>query len=117
MRMFPRASITTLYTFCSQSGCADGYEPNGTVFSLSTGQPPFVETRPTIGVVGEKVTILGYELTGATSVTLIGIPAAFTVDASTAISTSVPAGATTGKVQVVTPTGTLSSNVSFEVAP
>jgi uncharacterized repeat protein (TIGR03803 family) len=132
-------SITTLYTFCSQSGCADGYAPNGlflgtngifygtagaggtnahgTVFSLFTGQPPFVETHPTIGVVGEKVTILGYELTGATSVTFNGIPAAFTVDASTAISTTVPAGATTGKVQVITPTATLSSNVSFEVAP
>jgi hypothetical protein len=56
-------------------------------------------------------------LTGATSVTFNGIPAAFTVDASTAISTTVPAGATTGKVQVVTPTATLSSNVRFEVAP
>jgi hypothetical protein len=60
-------------------------------------------------VVGEKVTILG--------VTFNGVPAAFTVDASTAISTTVPAGATTGKVQVITPDRTLSSNVSFEVAP
>jgi hypothetical protein len=29
----------------------------------------------------------------------------------------VPAGATTGKVEVVTPGGTLSSNVSFDALP
>jgi len=40
----------------------------------------------------------------------------FTVNATgTAISTTVPAGATSGTVQVVTPTGTLSSNVAFRV--
>jgi len=70
-----------------------------------------------IGIVGEVVTILGYGLTGATSVTFNGIPAAFTVEASTVILTKVPAGATTGTVQVVTPDGTLSSNFSFEVVP
>jgi uncharacterized repeat protein (TIGR03803 family) len=134
------SGITLLHTFCSEGQCEDGAIPEsglvqgtngifygttfqggtnnlGTIFALSTGEPPFVETRPTIGAVGEKVTILGYELTGATSVTFDGIPAAFTVDASTAISTTVPSGATTGKVQVITPDRTLSSNVSFEVAP
>ena len=64
-----------------------------------------------------RVTIIGYGLTDATSVTFNGIPTAFNVDAATAITTTVPAGATSGKVQVVTPSGTLSSNVSFEVAP
>jgi uncharacterized repeat protein (TIGR03803 family) len=96
--------------YAAFSGC-------GTIFAFSTGQAPFIETRPTIGVVGEKTTILGYELTGATSVTFDGIPAIFTVDASTAITTTVPAGATTGKVQVITPRGTLSSNTNFEVVP
>jgi hypothetical protein len=89
----------------------------GVVFSLSTGEPPFVETRPTIGVVGETVTIIGYGLTGATSVTFNGTPAAFTVEASTAILARVPSGATSGKVQVITPSGTLSSNKAFQVAP
>lgn len=138
-------TLTILYSFCSQSGCPDGDGPTaliqgtngifygttysggstncaagygcGTIFAFSTGQAPFVETRPTIGKVGEAVTILGYKLTGATGVTFNGIPASFTVDASTEITTTVPAGATTGKVQVITPSGALSSNIAFEVAP
>lgn len=55
-------------------------------------------------------------LTRATRVTFNGTPAKFTVNSTgTAIQTSVPAGATTGIVKVVTPSGTLSSNVPFRV--
>ena len=61
--------------------------------------------------------MLGTNLTGATSVTFNGTPATFTVEAGSAIKATVPAGATTGTVQVVTPSGTLSSNVPFTVAP
>ena len=59
---------------------------------------------------------LGTSLTGATSVTFNGTPAAFTVVSPSYISTTVPAvpaGATTGKVEVATPTGMLTSNVNF----
>ena len=90
----------------------DGY---GTVFSLSVGLGPFVETQPTSGKVGAAVKILGTNLTGATSVTFNGTAATFTVVSSSLITTDVPAGATTGKVQVVTPSGTLTSNVPFQV--
>jgi len=44
-----------------------------------------------------------------------GAAATFTVVSSSEITTKVPAGATTGDVKVVTPSGTLSSNVSFRV--
>jgi uncharacterized protein (TIGR03437 family) len=63
------------------------------------------------------VKILGTNLTGATSVTFNGTAALFTVSASSLITTTVPAGATTGEVQVVTPRRTLSSNVPFRVLP
>jgi uncharacterized protein (TIGR03437 family) len=76
-----------------------------------------VKIEPTSGIVGADVKILGSELTGATSVTFNGDAATFTVVSSSEISTTVPAGATTGKVQVVTPGGTLSSNVNFSVTP
>jgi uncharacterized repeat protein (TIGR03803 family) len=90
----------------------------GTVFRLSTGFAPFVETVPSSAEVGATVTILGNDLTGATSVTFDGTAAALTVNASgTAISTTVPTGANSGTVQVVTPGGTLSSNVPFRVLP
>ena len=187
-RIKPNGTLTTLYAFCSQSGCTDGQGPGaglvqatdgslygttvygganldgtvfkvtptgtlttlhsfegtdgdfpmsalvqgtdgnlygtttgggasggGTVFSLSMGLAPFVETQPTLGPVGIPVKILGTNLTGATSVTFNGTPAVFTVFSSSLIGAKVPAGATTGTVQVVTPSGTLSSNVPFRV--
>jgi uncharacterized repeat protein (TIGR03803 family) len=142
-RMTPSGTLTTLYSFCSQPACADGQYPAaglvqdtngnlygttadgganacsgltcGTVFSLSIGLPPFVETQPTAAKVGTTVKILGTNLTGATSVNFNGKAGTFTVVSSSEITTTVPAGATTGEVQVVTPGGTLSSNVLFRV--
>jgi uncharacterized repeat protein (TIGR03803 family) len=130
--------LTTLYTFCSQAGCADGVEPlagllqatngnfygtantggannAGTVFSLSMGLAPFVETRPTSSKVGAKIIILGNNLTGATGVSFNGTAATYTVVSATEITATVPAGATTGTVRVTTPGGTLKSNVAFRV--
>jgi uncharacterized protein (TIGR03437 family) len=62
------------------------------------------------------VQILGQRLTGATSVTFNGVPAAtFSVVSDTYMTAVVPSGATTGKVVVTTPGGALTSNVSFRV--
>jgi len=139
-KITPSGTLTTLYSFCAQSGCPDGAYPNGlvqatngdfygtapnggraygygTVFSLSVSLGPFVETQTTVGKVGATVKILGSDLTGATSVSFNGTAATFTVVSPSLITTTVPAGATTGKVQVVTPSGTLSSYVPFRVLP
>jgi uncharacterized protein (TIGR03437 family) len=61
-----------------------------------------VETPRTYGTVRSAVEILGNDLTGATSVTFNGMPAAITFVSPSEISTTVPAGATTGKVAVTT---------------
>jgi uncharacterized repeat protein (TIGR03803 family) len=95
-------------TICAFDGC-------GTVFSLAVGLGPFVETLPTSGNVGTAVIILGNNLTSATGVSFNGTGAAFTVVSSSEITTTVPSGATTGKVDVTTPSGTLTSNVKFQV--
>jgi uncharacterized repeat protein (TIGR03803 family) len=87
----------------------------GTVFSLAAGLGPFVETLPTSGSVGSAVKILGTDLTGTTSVTFNGTAADFKVVASTLITTTVPAGATTGALEVTTPKATLRSNVVFQI--
>jgi len=92
--------------------CIDGC---GTVYQLTVGLGPFVATQPTFGPGGAAVTILGTDLTGATSITFNGTPAVFTVVRASEITTTVPVGATTGTVQVVTPGGTLSSNGPFRV--
>jgi uncharacterized repeat protein (TIGR03803 family) len=143
-QMDPNGTLTTLYTFCPSRGCLDGEFPGalilntsgtfygtassgggpscsgfgcGTMFSLATGLGPFVKTLLPSGKVGAAITILGTNLTGATSVTFNGAPGAFTVSSKSAIKATVPAGATTGTIQVVTPSGTLSSNVPFQITP
>jgi uncharacterized repeat protein (TIGR03803 family) len=96
---------------------AGGADNGGTIYSLSVGLGAFVETQTSSGKVGAAVKILGTNLTGATSVTFNGTAATFTVVSKSEITTTVPTGATTGKVQVVTPSGTLTSNVNFRVTP
>lgn len=140
-KITPSGALTTIYTFCEVSGCPDGGEPygglvqdtngtfygttaigganspgDGTVFSLSMGLGPFVETQPKSGKVGTAVNILGTDLTGATSVAFNGTavpPGAFTVVSTSEITTTVPTGATAGYVTVTTPSGTLTSNAPF----
>jgi uncharacterized repeat protein (TIGR03803 family) len=105
---------TTYYDYGGTGGpCESGCD--GTVYSLSMGLGPFVEAVPPRDPVGRSLIILGSDLTGATSVTFNGTPATFTVVSATEIKTSVPTGATTGTLEVTTPSGTLSSNVIFRV--
>jgi uncharacterized repeat protein (TIGR03803 family) len=103
----------TTYAGGTSSACTGGC---GTVFQLSMDLNPFVATVPTANCRGMGVTILGADLTGATSVTFNGVAATFTIVSPTEITTTVPAGATTGKVEVVTPKGTLSTNIPFRVS-
>ena len=87
----------------------------GTIYSLVLGLGPFVQTLPTTGRVGQRVLVLGNSLTGTTSVSFNGTPAMFRVASSTLITALVPPGATAGLVQVITPSGTLTSSVRFRV--
>lgn len=106
----------TFYGTTSQLGANNNCPPSngcGTVFSLSTGLGPFVTAVPPRRGIGAKVLLLGQSFTGATSVTFNGVSAAFTVNSDTEITTTVPAGATKGFVQVTTPSGTLSTKVIF----
>jgi uncharacterized repeat protein (TIGR03803 family) len=133
--MTPAGEFTSLYSFAYPKG----YDPSsglfqatdgslygataysifpccyGTIFSLSNGLSPLVETVPVAGNVGTSVIILGNNLTGSTGVTFNGVEAAFTVESDTYIKATVPKGATTGPVSVVTPSGTLNSNPQFVV--
>jgi hypothetical protein len=93
----------------------EGGAANGTVCSLSVGLGPFVKALPTAAKVGAQVEILGTNLAGAIRVTFNGTPANFAVISSTLIKAAVPTGATTGTIEVTTPSGTLSSNVAFQV--
>ena len=95
---------------------AGGSSDSGTIFSIALGLQPFVTPTPSAGTTGATVMILGYKLIGATAVSFNGESAVFTVNSTgTAITATVPDGATTGAIEVITPTATLSSNVPFHV--
>jgi len=194
-KITPSGTLTTLYSFCSQSGCADGSEPyagvvratdgnfygttieggtgcsapgcgtvfkitpsgklttlhsfdgtsgdypqaglvqdtngnlygttagggahgDGTVFSLSVGLRPFVETKPTSGKEGSKIGILGQGFSSSSVVKFGGTKATTIVlSGTTFITATVPAGALTGSVTVTTGTTTLTSPQTFKVTP
>ena len=82
-----------------------------------TAAPLITGVTPATGPVGTAVTITGVGFTGATLVRFhtTDQPGFTLVDAST-ITTTVPAGATTGPVQVVTPAGTATSPATFTVS-
>ena len=144
-KITPAGQFTVLYNFCSQANCADGngrgtlmqatdgkfYGASdlgglaggcggygcGTLFMLDMGLDPFVNANPVFGKTGYNISILGNNLTGATGVTFNGASATFNVVSDTLIKATVPTGATTGPIQVVTSSGTLSSDVAFRVLP
>lgn len=138
-KITPEGQLTTLYSFCTVEGCPDGESPGvmlfytngnfygdtesggesgyGTFFSFSVGLGAFVTATPTFGHVGRSVQILGNDLTGTSSVGFNGVAAKFEVVSDTYLKAEVPTGATTGKIEVTTPSGTISSNVPFQVLP
>jgi len=89
----------------------------GYFFSMNVGLAPFVSFLPAARPVGGVVEILGQGFTGATGVSFNGTPAAFTVESDTYLTAHVPAGATTGNITVTEPSGTLTSNKTFQVTP
>jgi uncharacterized repeat protein (TIGR03803 family) len=129
-------ALTTLHTFDVTDGASPagalfqstngnfygtteygGSDDIGTVFQISVGLRPFVATLPTSGSAGSSVKILGNNLAQTTTVTFNGIPATFTVVSSSQVTATVPAGATSGRVTLTMPKGTLKSNVEFRVTP
>lgn len=142
-RITPAGKFTSLYSFCakvSKQVCTDGQSPyegltqatngvlygttyaggttnQGTVFSLSAGLKPFVHAVISSGKVGASVTLLGTNLAGATAVSFNGTASAITKATNTWLTTTVPAGASTGTIAVTTPGGVLSSNIAYRVTP
>lgn len=80
-----------------------------------TVTPAITSFAPTSSPVGTGVTITGTNFTGATAVSFNGAAATFTVSNSGTVTTTVPAGATTGPITVTTLDGTATSATSFTV--
>ena len=130
-------SYSTLYNFVSATGSlpfatlrqhtngklygeatAGGALGHGALFSFDLGLGPFIALRPTSGVVGAPVEILGQGLSQATSVRFTpNVPANANVFGDRYMTTSVPNNATTGVVKVLLTQGHLTSNQKFLVTP
>ncbi len=90
---------------------------NFTITASAVNAPTITSFNPTSGPVGTSVTITGTNLTGATNVSFNGTTATIGTNSATQITTTVPAGATTGTISVTTGNGTATSAGTFTVVP
>jgi uncharacterized repeat protein (TIGR03803 family) len=133
-KLTPAGALTILYSFNMSGGAGPwsalvqgtdgnlygttyggGTQGDGTIFRFSVGLDPFVKILPHVGQPGTAVTILGTNLGSVTQVTFNGTAAPFTIISPTEITTTVPPGALTGKIQVVTSGDPLLSDLPFAV--
>jgi len=112
--------ITAMVPPGATSGPIAVTSPEGTAISATTftvtgtAAPTITGFSPTSGKAGTSVTITGTNLNGATAVAFNGVQATFKMQGQKIVAT-VPLGATTGKIQVTTPSGTVISAATFTV--
>ena len=127
LNITPAGKLTSLYSFCSQSNCADGQYPCTVLVQGNDGN--FYGTTQSGGTAGGYGTV--FKITPSGKLTTLhsfngtgdgAAPYGSLVLATngefygtTNVGATVPAGATTGKVHVTTPSGKLASNVAFRV--
>jgi hypothetical protein len=89
----------------------------GTRTLIETGPSPPTITgfSPSAGPPGTAVTITGTNLDGATKVTFNGTASTVTQDTATNVKVTVPNGATTGRIKVVTDGGKVENATDFTV--
>jgi hypothetical protein len=106
-------TTTGLITVTTPAGASVSATP------FVVGSPPTVTSfTPTTGPAGINVVISGTGFTAGSQVQFNGINApVFSLNSSTQITVTVPIGATTGPISVITPLGTGTSATNFTVPP
>lgn len=108
----PLGATTGPIRLTSQGGTA----VSASSFAVTAGtQPTLTSFFPTSGPAGTLVTINGTNFDAEGAVRFNGIGANFSSPSSTVIQATVPAGATTGPITVITGTGTVTSATNFTV--
>jgi len=103
-------------------GVPDPHNP-GRCHAGRGAQAPFTVTNgpgiygfvPRSGPVGTSVQIMGFRFSEATKVKFNGVPAVFKVASESRIIATVPTGATTGQIKILTPYGKAKSRPNFVV--
>jgi gliding motility-associated-like protein len=105
------------YNVRLQIGCVSII--NGPLFTVTSGTLPTITSfTPTTGVIGTTVTITGANFSPApanNTVRFNGITAFVSASTATSITTTVPAGATTGKITVTVGGNTATSATDFTI--
>ena len=112
----PPGATTGPITVTTPAGAAT----SSTAFNVAATGPTIAGFTPTVGVAGTGVTITGtnFETTALDNrVKFNGTSAVVSAATATSISTSVPVGATSGRVSVTTPLGQSVSSTDFFVPP
>jgi hypothetical protein len=102
------AGVTTGPVVVTAAGTAS----NGVLY---TAAPVITAFTPPSGLIGTSVTITGTDLNQPTRVLFNGVSATFTAGSATQLTATVPVGASTGPVQVVTGHGSGTSTANFTV--
>lgn len=93
--------------------------PGALGLTVTFPPPTITGFTPISGVIGTVVTITGTTLNGpgpgTTTVKFNNTPAVITTVTATSLTTTVPQGATNGRISIVTPGGTATSTVDFTV--
>jgi uncharacterized repeat protein (TIGR03803 family) len=115
-----QAADGTLY-ITDNGGTVSNNHYQGAIVQVVNGlpapKPMIFKFLPSSAQVGTKVTILGGNFVGAIKVAFHGTLATFAVTSTTSIVTTVPKGATTGKITVTNAGGSTTSTTAFTVVP
>ncbi len=123
---FTVSNSTTIFTSVpagATTGVIRVTVPGGTATSATSfsvlvpGAPVISSFTPANGNVGTVVTLTGTNFAGTTAVAFNGTAAAFTLVSSTSITTTAPAGGTTGQISVTNGFGTGLTATSFFFPP
>lgn len=114
---FTATATSTVYIITNtNSSCGT----NGSSRTITLTPVPNITGVTSSACVGGTVSVTGAALSGVTSVSVNGKNAPdFTINSSTSISVTIPSGATSGKVSVTSPGGTVqsSSSVTINTSP
>jgi hypothetical protein len=88
------------------------------IFAITPGAGPVICTfNPLSGRPGDSITLRGANFVNVQNVTVNGAPAAFGVAGPNFLAVTIPDGARTGRIQVITASGSALSPINFTVTP
>ena len=114
-KLLRRLALAVLATLAIGASACSTTTTSTTTTSTTAGPPAVTKFKPASGPVGSTVVIKGTNLTGATRVAFNGVAATIIKDFARNIRVKVPVGATTGKIEIVTPKGRVQTATVFKV--